>query len=766
MKKLYIILIAIALIAVTVFVHQHNENNENAEMERFAKIIADETDEDFEKATTDIIDHIENDSLFECWIKSNDFPNDHNIMKYFNTKYFNNIKLFDYYHRTLTICDSATIISFPNYDFSIDCLSHFENVFKNEKITKVSENLYHVDDATSDIYYIAKINLSDNQIMFLEFYKEKIFNKLQVDTNSSDSIRLVIPNLKNYSLGIYNDDILYYKFGNYYYPNNLNNFISKENGLHKGKKFKHFIINDIENNKCVVVSIESERWMRYVAPLSLIFFILLLSYLIYTYFEKGRSGIFKRSFHSKMQLVLLLTLAISFFTIGITSYLYLKNNITRRNQIEQYKQANIIRNNLSTDQNAENSIFNPMALIRLNETFLCDIKIYDLDGYLINSIITGSIVIGDSIDFKAYDAIYNENAGYFVQTEYYKGEKCTSYYFPILDENNQIAAILNVPYFESNSEYDDRLSDFALNYVNIIIVLLGIASIIVLLITSKMLKPLKIIEEQMGKISLDGHNEPINFKGRDEIGALVEQYNKMCQELEIAAKKIVRNERESTWREMARQVAHEIKNPLTPMRLNIEYLQMLWDRKDPKFEENLKETLNSLLEQIETLSKIATAFSNYAKLPENVPSNFDLIELLKSTIKTYDVSKNISISLIYNDKEDFSIFADRNNLGRVFGNIIKNATQAIGSEIGHIEVIVNKLGGKFSVKVTDNGCGIKDEDKPKVFFPNFTTKSSGMGVGLSVSQDIMQAMGGNISFASKVGIGTVFTIDVPILKEK
>ena len=239
----------------------------------------------------------------------------------------------------------------------------------------------------------------------------------------------------------------------------------------------------------------------------------------------------------------------------------------------------------------------------------------------------------------------------------------------------------------------------------------------------------------------------------------------MCQQLEIAANQLARSERENAWREMARQVAHEIKNPLTPMRLNIEYLQMLWDRKDPNFEKNFKETLTSLLEQIETLSKIATAFSNYAKLPENTPTTFDLSELLKSTIKLYDVEKNISITLIYNEKEEWPLFADRNNLGRVFGNIIKNAIQAIGSETGHIELILSRLGERYKVQISDNGCGIKEEDKKKVFFPNFTTKSSGMGVGLSVSQNIIQAMGGNITFTSTVGAGTVFTIDIPILKE-
>ena len=420
-----------------------------------------------------------------------------------------------------------------------------------------------------------------------------------------------------------------------------------------------------------------------------------------------------------------------------------------------------MESNLLTENNSSNHDI----IYHLKETFFCDISIYNLDGFLTNSTLPGANIDEDVINENAYRSILFDNAGYYLQKESYKEEKYSSYYFPILDKNNKLIAILNVIYFDFQQEYNDNLSDFALNYLNIIIVLLVISSIIVILITRKTLKPLKIIEEQMGKISLDGTNEPIDFNGHDEIGALVEQYNNMCRQLEIAANKLARNERETAWREMARQVAHEIKNPLTPMKLNIEYLQMLWDRKDPKFEGNFKETLNSLLEQIETLSKIATAFSDYAKLPANSPTTFDLSELLKSTIKVYNVENNIAISLIYNENDNWTIFADKNNLGRVIGNIIKNAIQAIGNKgNGHIELTLNKLVERFQIQISDNGCGIKDEDKAKIFFPNFTTKSSGMGVGLSVSQDIVQGMGGNITFESEVGKGTVFTIDIPILK--
>ena len=752
MKKIFIILIAIALIAVSFFVYEKNERDENADMEQFAKVIADESDKDFETAACIFIEKLKNDSTVNSWFEKN-IPSDDSIFNYLNSKYFDKIELLNDYAITFALCDNNTYINIDGDD-EVLCNDWFVNLIDANDKTVVNDNLFQVDDPTTDTYYLISVDFPQNHSIYLEFYKDKNINRFATD------------NLRNYSFSIYKNNILDYKFGNYLYPNSLKNFIAQDDGIHKGNRYKHLILNDLNHNKTIVVTIEYERWLRFVAPFSIIFFALLLSYFLYIYFYEGRTY-FRNSFHGKMQTTILLTLAFSFFVVGFVSFLFLNNNIKKKTEISQYKQANIIRNRLETNILDENSLTNNEYLVNLAETFICDIKIYDLDGNLINSTLSYHSHVDDyqSINEEAYDIIYYDGAGYYMQKEIYGDEKCSSYYFPILDKNNELIAILNVPYFDSDSEYDDRISSFILNYINIIIVLLCITSIIMILITRKTLKPLKIIEEQMSKTTFGVTNEPIKWDSRDEIGALIQQYNKMLDQLENTANQLARNERENAWREMARQVAHEIKNPLTPMRLNIEYLQMLWERKDPNFEANFKETLSSLLEQIDTLSKIATAFSNYAKLPENTPTTFDLSELLKSTIKLYDVEKNISISLIYNEKEEWPLFADRNNLGRVFGNIIKNGIQAIGTETGHIEVILNKLGERYKIQISDSGCGIKEEDKAKIFFPNFTTKSSGMGVGLSVSQNIVQAMGGNITFSSKEGIGTVFTIDIPILKE-
>ena len=223
----------------------------------------------------------------------------------------------------------------------------------------------------------------------------------------------------------------------------------------------------------------------------------------------------------------------------------------------------------------------------------------------------------------------------------------------------------------------------------------------------------------------------------------------------------MRSERETAWREMARQVAHEIKNPLTPMKLNIQFLQMAWDERNPDIDKKLRDTTKSILEQIEILSNIASAFSDYAKLPKKNIEEFNLKELIVNVINLYNNNENIKIELIEESVQDYNINSDKNNLNIVFGNILKNAIQAIGkNEDGLIKINIKDLTDRFLIKISDNGCGIGEEEKKKIFMPNFTTKSSGMGVGLSIVYDILETLDGNISFESETGKGTTFIIEI------
>ena len=242
---------------------------------------------------------------------------------------------------------------------------------------------------------------------------------------------------------------------------------------------------------------------------------------------------------------------------------------------------------------------------------------------------------------------------------------------------------------------------------------------------------------------------------------MVKQYNQLIVELEKSAAELKRTTTESAWRGVARQVAHEIKNSLTPMRLSVQMLQRNVEN-GKATPEQIQRTTNTLIEQIDALSDIASSFSRYAKLPENHPQPLDLAELVGNVVNLYDNSDNITFTYDYNQTVDHTYNGDKTNLNSAVGNLVKNAVQAIGTKPdGKINVSLKSDDKQFIISVKDNGKGIKDEDKSQIFLPNFTTKTGGSGVGLSLTYNIVQAAGGTISFESQVGKGTEFVIELP-----
>ena len=318
-------------------------------------------------------------------------------------------------------------------------------------------------------------------------------------------------------------------------------------------------------------------------------------------------------------------------------------------------------------------------------------------------------------------------------------------------------AVLNLPYLADSTFYKDELKEFLKSLAKIYIVLFLLATLLSYILSRYITKSLSTINQMLQKTSLEGKKQKILVNNpNEEINELVNSYNSMVDKLDESAKKLAQTEREQAWREVAKQVAHEIKNPLTPMRLNIQSFQMTFDPEDPDIKNKFNEFANMLIQQIDLMSNIASGFSNFAQLPKAQMIEYDLVEVIRNALMLFDPE---TVEFITNT-EKFVWKFDKEQIMRVITNLVENAQQSIPeNRKPKIQVILEEKDGKIFIKVKDNGSGIPDEVKNHIFEPKFTTKSKGMGLGLAIVKKIIENHGGHIYFETRINKGTTFIIE-------
>ena len=275
---------------------------------------------------------------------------------------------------------------------------------------------------------------------------------------------------------------------------------------------------------------------------------------------------------------------------------------------------------------------------------------------------------------------------------------------------------------------------------------------------------MNILAEKLKKFKLGKTNELLEWNSNDEIGALIHDYNNLTLEVEKSAGLLAKTERDIAWREMAKQVAHEIKNPLTPMKLNIQYLEKTAKDYPDRAHEMIPRVSSVLIEQIDNLSQIANEFSNFAAMPQASNEKFILNEVVETIHDLFRKRDDMDINMI-EPIDDLYIFADKNHLVRILNNLLKNAIQAIPeNRRGKIEIELSRKENQAIIRISDNGTGIPDYMKDKVFTPNFTTKSSGTGLGLAISANMIDSFNGKIYFETQIGKGTDFYVSIPLMR--
>jgi nitrogen fixation/metabolism regulation signal transduction histidine kinase len=327
-------------------------------------------------------------------------------------------------------------------------------------------------------------------------------------------------------------------------------------------------------------------------------------------------------------------------------------------------------------------------------------------------------------------------------------------------------AILKFDAQEESMNIGLALKQIILTLLNIYVFLFVFTGGIAVAVSNSITAPLKVLSERLKSLKLGKKNVPLNWEKKDELGELIKDYNRMILQLEESAKILATKERETAWREMAKQVAHEIKNPLTPMKLSLQHLQFAIENNSPNKEKMFAKVSATLIEQIDNLNRIASEFSSFAKMPEPENKEVSLNEVVASIHDLFRERKDMDIRLFV-PIDDLRVFADKDHLLRVMSNLIKNAIQAIPEERrGKIVIKLYKEKDKAVILVADNGKGIKDELKEKVFKPNFTSKSSGTGLGLAICANIIEGFNGKIYFETEVNKGTDFYVVIPLMRTK
>ena len=402
-------------------------------------------------------------------------------------------------------------------------------------------------------------------------------------------------------------------------------------------------------------------------------------------------------------------------------------------------------------------------ILELSDIHSLEVNFFDLNGKLLLS--SKSYIKNKKkpkIKSEILKSLKNSTEKRIVITKVKENETyLKSSYSYIKDADFKNLAILNIPYEENSDFYNQEAENFLTRYAQVFGIMFIISILISYLLSSNITKSISQISEKLGITQLNERNQKLKLEpGNQEINALILAYNNMVDTLEESVQKLAQSEREHAWREMAKQVAHEIKNPLTPMRLTIQSFQRKFDVNDPEISQKLEDFSETLIQQIDTMSTVASAFSNFANMPTQQNERLNIVQVCKTALEIFYEDY---VDFISSEKEIYTSF-DRTQLTRIVTNLVKNAIQSIpeNQEFKSVVVEILKEDANFILKVSDNGIGISSENQAYIFEPKFTTKNSGMGLGLAIIKKIIENYNGSITFESEEEKGTLFTVKLPI----
>ena len=776
--------------SITVIIIFENQKIELEQRKSFADRLAEQNDPTSEKMISLSLAYFENDFLSQQFGRFHN-PVDNHFLK--DSLINDNISAYlSKYDTKIFTFDSAEKPLYNEMPVSYDTLN---TIFKLQGKPTKNPNLMYYEKTFDEFSYIYKKVIPDNAgrvagYLFIQA-EPRNYKREGLAPQLTQQRREHLPEYSPvYSYAIYSANELIKYYNNYPFPTQLDDsLLPKKDFVQRKNNGYDELWHTLSDDKIIVIAKKDNMLIEAITLFSYLFsaFLLLValfwisSVLIQTrlHWEQLKKFL-QLNIRTQIQTTIIFVSLFLFLVIGISTIFFLINRYNRNNQDRLSSSLKLVAGEIGArllSYGAAANISNPVnqmpredldrIINDVAEIHNTDINLYDLKGSLIvssNPFIYTKGILSDQMNPLAYYYMNRLNSIEFFNQEKMGDISFQSIYCPLRLKGTGLAFV-NIPSFNTEDELNDEISRFLVTIINLNVFIFLIAGSIAVFLTNRITSSFSLISEKMRQVNLSKTNEVIEWKKNDEIGVLIREYNKMVAQLVESAAALAKSEREGAWREMARQVAHEIKNPLTPMKLSIQYLQKANNSGAPNVKELTSSVAKTLVEQIDHLSKIASDFSQFAHIGNPVNELVDLHELLSNLTSLYETMEKVRFKWVpVHDK--IKIFADKTQMNRLFTNLLQNAMEAChDQEVCAISLVEELQGNYILIRISDNGEGIPVAMQSKIFIPNFTTKSSGTGLGLAMSKTIVEQAKGRIWFETEEDMGTTFFVELPLYLE-
>jgi signal transduction histidine kinase len=741
-------------------------------------------DPEAEHLLLDLSPLIEKDTMLTNMMKTELFNKDNvdKISNYIEDNYFTGF--WKNYHVSVYLCHNDQPLQIGvGSERSQNCFSFFDERIKRDGHRLTGTDFYFLDNQGGRSYYLGRSFYQSGKNktngLFIELYSDVNVFQPGYSELLLDKKYHGYAGLKDYSFAKYINGEMVLRTGDFPFDKTDAEYVDKfsDYRIFRTDGFKHVLYKN--GNTTVIISRPVLIPGDIIISFAYLFaFLLFFSNVIIMLIKRPvvRSmNVF--NFRQKLQVSYIGILLFSFILIGIV-VAYITIGQYKAKHYENIKEKlNSVYLELDSKISTEKYLSNDWKgsgytslnelLIKLSNVFNTDINLYNVNGFLIAT--SREEIFDRDLTSERINNMAFINLKQLSKSEYYQTERIgnlgyLSAYVPYFNADNKVIAYLNLPYFRMQSVLAKEISNLVVAVINFTLLLILITMSLAVIISGRLTAPLAMLSKGIATVGVGKKSEHLTYMGNDEIGELVKQYNRMLDEIEESTHKLANSEREYAWREMAKQIAHEIKNPLTPMKLNVQQLLKSWNDNVPGFDKLLERFTRNQIEYIDDLSSIASAFSAFAKMPVTNPVEVNILDQIRITLELFKNTDNVTFKVHWPRESKIVIYADKEQLNGVFSNLIKNGIQSIPTgRQGLIMLNLEVKGDRIIVSVSDNGSGIPADLRKNLFTPNFTTKSSGMGLGLSIAKKYIESANGMIWFESEVNKGSVFYFELPVM---